>query len=557
MNASTYPRGGSELAGIDWMVIPGHPSPLTLRFPDDTLEQGVWTAHCGVHTATATIDGNRLTLSFPTELYELLVGRVWELRENGIPRARRKIQAAQANPSLGAGETPVALPGSTEVIVEFRGPAGPAGVAEAAAPLTLDDGELSLALGTGLAVVEGELVVDGAPGGGDVASVNGKTGVVVLDAADVGADPVGAAAAITVETLGAVAANDPRLGDPRTPLTHRHWLTDIAPSDAAPVGAVAAAEAFDAAGGAFEEIVVVGVGGGTFPRAAGVGLEILVLDGASAGVWTITAEGPCVPADPQAGPFDRAALLSGDVYVGVADPDLRFVLMTSLVDEGMVLPPLFSGSYEDLAGVPTPPEVLDSLWPGRTHPVATAGIEDRFGYLVPDPDGTTIDVDGVETPVWRTTETTFGRGPDLAYEEIGIRRGDGWIFGNQPFFTIEDMPGYGEPGFDPEAWEPWLAANANVGAFLLDQDANDIDGVYFYRPAVVNTPLFPSHRLYSSQMIVDARTSEVWQKVGFGMAQQIIPTMARTDHVRVFGTGTPLDGMTLTEALTTLYSGLG
>lgn len=91
-------------------------------------------------------------------------------------------------------------------------------------------------------------------GGGAVASVNGQTGVVVLDAADVGADPAGTAtglvddlsgvtnqviartnlglgtAAVTDTGTGAsntILGNDARLTDARTPTAHGHAGVDI------------------------------------------------------------------------------------------------------------------------------------------------------------------------------------------------------------------------------------------------------------------------------------------------------------------------------------------
>ncbi len=80
-----------------------------------------------------------------------------------------------------------------------------------------------------------------AGGGGAVDSVNGETGAVVLDAADVGADPSGTAAtAVTVhtadttavhgiaDTSALVVTSDARLSDARTPTAHTHPAADIA-----------------------------------------------------------------------------------------------------------------------------------------------------------------------------------------------------------------------------------------------------------------------------------------------------------------------------------------
>jgi hypothetical protein len=82
--------------------------------------------------------------------------------------------------------------------------------------------------------------------GGAVASVNGEIGAVVLDAADVGADPAGTAAAVqgnldthTSQTTnahgGIVAETDPRLTDARIPTAHAafHGVTGFDPVEIA------------------------------------------------------------------------------------------------------------------------------------------------------------------------------------------------------------------------------------------------------------------------------------------------------------------------------------
>lgn len=96
---------------------------------------------------------------------------------------------------------------------------------------------------------------EGGGGTGEVSSVNGKKGVVVLTAADVGADPAGTATAAvgahvavpdphgdrsytdgqvsaladaTAAALSTKAStSDPRLSDPRTPTPHQHPWTDV------------------------------------------------------------------------------------------------------------------------------------------------------------------------------------------------------------------------------------------------------------------------------------------------------------------------------------------
>lgn len=87
-------------------------------------------------------------------------------------------------------------------------------------------------------------------GGGDVLTVNGQSGVVVLDAGDVGAlpasytPPAPAWSAVTgkpstyTPTIGttastAVAGNDPRLTNPRTPTAHTHTTAQVTDLDTA------------------------------------------------------------------------------------------------------------------------------------------------------------------------------------------------------------------------------------------------------------------------------------------------------------------------------------
>lgn len=63
----------------------------------------------------------------------------------------------------------------------------------------------------------------GGGGGGDVASVNGKTGAVTLNAADVGAKP----ADYEPDLSGYVETSDARLSDARTPLAHDHSIAQV------------------------------------------------------------------------------------------------------------------------------------------------------------------------------------------------------------------------------------------------------------------------------------------------------------------------------------------
>jgi len=108
--------------------------------------------------------------------------------------------------------------------------------------------DLTVDVSTGATIVE--VTIAGGGGGGAVASVNGETGVVVLDAGDVGADPAGSAAAVagdlaTHEGLtttahgGIVASTDARLTDARTPTAHEasHHHDGSDPLSAVDVGA--------------------------------------------------------------------------------------------------------------------------------------------------------------------------------------------------------------------------------------------------------------------------------------------------------------------------------
>lgn len=82
----------------------------------------------------------------------------------------------------------------------------------------------------------GNVTIIGGGPGGDVISVNGQTGNVVLSASDVGADPLGSAAAVQdmiPDISGLVENTDPRLSDARTPLAHVHSQEDIVDLDKA------------------------------------------------------------------------------------------------------------------------------------------------------------------------------------------------------------------------------------------------------------------------------------------------------------------------------------
>jgi hypothetical protein len=61
-----------------------------------------------------------------------------------------------------------------------------------------NDVNYTITLGDGLEIIDDELVVT-STGGGDISSVNGQTGDVVLTAADVGADPAGSAAQALID----------------------------------------------------------------------------------------------------------------------------------------------------------------------------------------------------------------------------------------------------------------------------------------------------------------------------------------------------------------------
>lgn len=107
--------------------------------------------------------------------------------------------------NLGAVEVP---PGSPTV----PAPVYAKGIAGGVAALDADGDVVD---------ASGEKVTGG--GGGDVASVNGQTGAVTLDAADVGAKP----ADYEPDLSGYVETSDARLSDARTPLAHDHSIAQV------------------------------------------------------------------------------------------------------------------------------------------------------------------------------------------------------------------------------------------------------------------------------------------------------------------------------------------
>jgi hypothetical protein len=100
----------------------------------------------------------------------------------------------------------------------------------------LEAGDDATLLGSGAALDNLVLTSDGAGGtvweapgaiAGAVDSVNGETGVVVLDATDVGAAPTAHTHAPGDVTGTAVITSDARLSDARTPTSHAHTLSDV------------------------------------------------------------------------------------------------------------------------------------------------------------------------------------------------------------------------------------------------------------------------------------------------------------------------------------------
>ena len=163
---------------LRWLVTAGDPATLVATFttaagsPVD-LSGSTIAAACAnwstSHAGTATVGGasnNEVTVAFADAVTGQLSGRgwTWTLTVDGVTTL--------------AGPLDVAQPGV----------AGVTG-GDASAVVVVDDVNVAVTVTT-------------AGGGGAVDSVNGQTGVVVLAAADVGADPAGTAAGLVDDLSG-------------------------------------------------------------------------------------------------------------------------------------------------------------------------------------------------------------------------------------------------------------------------------------------------------------------------------------------------------------------
>ena len=163
---------------LRWLVTAGDPATLVATFttaagsPVD-LSGSTIAAACAnwstSHAGTATVGGasnNEVTVAFADAVTGQLSGRgwTWTLTVDGVTTL--------------AGPLDVAQPGVAGVVG-----------GDASAVVVVDDVRVAVTVTT-------------AGGGGAVDSVNGQTGVVVLAAADVGADPAGTAAGLVDDLSG-------------------------------------------------------------------------------------------------------------------------------------------------------------------------------------------------------------------------------------------------------------------------------------------------------------------------------------------------------------------
>lgn len=220
---------------LRWLVTAGDPATLVATFSTAAgspvnLSGSTVAAACAnwstSHAGSATVGGasnNEVTVAFTDTITGQLTGGgwTWTLTVDGVTTL--------------AGPLDVAQPGV----------AGVTG-GDASAVVVVDDVNVAVTVTT-----TGDV---GGGGGGAVDSVNGQTGVVVLGAADVSADPAGTAAGLVddlsgvtapatarsnlglgtaaVADTGTGAANvivgsDARLTDARTPTAHTHSGADI------------------------------------------------------------------------------------------------------------------------------------------------------------------------------------------------------------------------------------------------------------------------------------------------------------------------------------------
>lgn len=175
---------------LRWLVTAGDPATLVATFSTAAgspvnLSGSTVAAACAnwstSHAGTATVGGasnNEVTVAFADAVTGQLSGRgwTWTLTVDGVTTL--------------AGPLDVAQPGVAGVVG-----------GDASAVVVVDDVNVAVTVTT---------TGGGGGGGGAVDSVNGQTGVVVLDAGDVGADPAGTAAGLVDDLSGVTNASAAR-----------------------------------------------------------------------------------------------------------------------------------------------------------------------------------------------------------------------------------------------------------------------------------------------------------------------------------------------------------
>src|SRR5574338_1448098 len=164
------PTVGNEITELDIRAVPGQGDSITLinllSLTSTTIDQ--WTAKAGAGLTTSltvTASGNDVVVTWSDAQATTIIGRPWRLRLAGHDKFGGRVVEARPVETPGAETVTVTMADPVEVTVEV----------------------------SGVAV-------------GAVDAVNGQTGTVTLDAADVGADPAGTA---TTAVSSHAAAVDP------------------------------------------------------------------------------------------------------------------------------------------------------------------------------------------------------------------------------------------------------------------------------------------------------------------------------------------------------------
>lgn len=247
-------------SGATLRVWPGGTRSLRLSWPTGQLPSGTWRLVAAGLDLTGTVDGDVVSWALTVDQVRAVLGQrwaVWCSTATDHPVLAGQVLEQRPLPGAGDGVTvEVAVVDGDPVVVEVGGPGG------------------------GMSEVEVQALIDAALAGLD-------PGVVLSDATPQA--PGAAGPGVSVEASRA----DHRHAPPTAGQIGAATPADIeAAIDAlpGPPTAVFAVADLDMSGGSWTELPGIGL-----PRMFLVGLPVLVLTGADAGLWVVTASGPCTP----------------------------------------------------------------------------------------------------------------------------------------------------------------------------------------------------------------------------------------------------------------------